>query len=76
MKYSGLVGYAGICPTCGKHEFPSKKIAKRAARQAHPGVHFSYYRCGTNWHYGHLPSRVLYGDMPRTSIGPRRKARP
>ncbi|WP_433235412.1 hypothetical protein ACQPYK_25295 [Streptosporangium sp. CA-135522] len=43
----------GAC-TCGSYRYASKKIAKLAARQIHPGRNLRAYRCGNYWHYGPL----------------------
>lgn len=43
----------GACPDCGKLMFTSRRIARRAARQAQQrGVHVTrVYRCGEYWHW-------------------------
>lgn len=61
-------GYIGHCSLCGKRCFSTKRWAKNAAKTAHPGDHFNAYKCGTYWHYGHLPQRVKLGDLPRNAI--------
>lgn len=43
----------GVCPTCGKRRYPTRRDARRAARLAHPGEHMRAYPCGSFWHLGH-----------------------
>lgn len=43
----------GVCPTCGKRRYPSRRDARKAARLAHPGDHLRAYLCGAFWHLGH-----------------------
>lgn len=62
----------GACPACGKLMFDSRKVAKAAARRAHPGERLNAYQCGDWWHYGHLMPYVKVGDTPRPA--PRRRA--
>ena len=56
------------CQPCGKRRYQSKRAAKTAARAGH-GKHLSAYRCphGDGFHIGHLPGRVIHGDLDRTS---------
>lgn len=52
---------------CGKRAYATRRQAKQAARDFHPGEHLSVYRCdrtGT-YHVGHLPMRVLRGRDDR-----------
>lgn len=42
--------HLGAC-TCGNDRYASKKVAKRAARQLHPGKNLRAYKCGDYWHY-------------------------
>lgn len=54
MKHPGNQ-YVGDCPDCGKHQFNTRRDAKRAARFLHPEDNQRPYRCGQFWHYGHTP---------------------
>lgn len=50
--------YIGICTTCGKKAFPTRKSARVALRDTHPELKASemnVYQCGQFWHYGHRP---------------------
>ena len=44
------------CP-CGKAAFLTRKLARGAARDVHPGQHLQVYRCNQShdeaWHFGH-----------------------
>lgn len=45
------------CDACGKHTFPTRKLARKAAKTHHPNEDLNAYRCvygGSGWHYGHL----------------------
>lgn len=50
--------------TCEKICFPTRKIARRAAR-LHHGKHKTPYRCGDHWHVGKLRPEVLSGALSR-----------
>lgn len=69
---TGAKAFIGVCPSCGKRSYPSKADAKKAVRQLHKkhGGHLSVYRCGTAWHFGHLPAAVRAGDATRDEIRP------
>lgn len=63
----------GIPPTvtcaCGKVGYLCRRDAKHIARQlGHRGL--STYRCPDSgyWHLGHLPKRVIAGEMSRDEI--------
>ena len=62
--------HCGYCRACGKFWYPSRKIAKTAARkQQLTGV--NAYPCAVReglWHLGHLPKRVAQGRASRESI--------
>lgn len=49
------------CPRCGKHSFPTRKEARRAARALFPYVALRAYQCGTAWHFGHTPPWIKQG---------------
>ncbi len=56
--HSGLVRLGPCAPCGGKHTYPSRKTARRAARTLHPGdSRLAAYACphrdGTYWHIGH-----------------------
>ncbi|GAA1768311.1 hypothetical protein [Nonomuraea bangladeshensis] len=42
----------GPCSECGRVRYVSKKAAKIAARQIHPGKKLRAFACGDYWHYG------------------------
>lgn len=50
--------HIGTC-ACGKRRYPTRRRAREAARQLHPGDHLSAYQCGDSWHFGHLDPSVL-----------------
>lgn len=60
----------GTCPTCLKKTWRTRKLAKRALQQAHPGSGLSVYPCPTRngYHYGHLSARVKHGDTDRRDL--------
>lgn len=39
----------GACAQCGKWSYPTREVAKRAARQF-TGIRKRAYRCGDSWH--------------------------
>lgn len=44
-----------ICSRCHKRTYPSRKIARSAARNNHPGERMNSYECPHHagwWHYG------------------------
>jgi hypothetical protein len=57
--------------TCDKICFPSRKIAKRAAR-THHGEHKTPYQCADHWHIGKLLPSVLKGRKTRGQVYRRR----
>lgn len=61
------VTWFGMCMTCDKHSYSSKKTAKAAARALHPGSGLRPYRCPADagWHIGHLASQVIRGKKSR-----------
>ena len=42
----------GSCKKCGRVRYASKRTAKAAARQLHPGQHLRAFQCGHYWHFG------------------------
>lgn len=48
--------------------YTEKKHAKQAGRAFHPGEHLNVYRCGSNWHYGHLHEDIVRGDITRGEL--------
>lgn len=48
--------------------YTEKKHAKQAGRAFHPGEHLNVYRCGSNWHYGHLHEDIVREDIVRGDI--------
>ncbi|MEQ4726256.1 hypothetical protein [Nonomuraea sp. B19D2] len=42
----------GYCKECGRVRYASKRMAKVAARQIHPGQNLRAFKCGDYWHYG------------------------
>ena len=60
-RFMGPIRGAYRC-TCGKWSYPTRKQARMASRQAHPGEVLNAYRCALAqeqrglevWHYGHL----------------------
>lgn len=44
----------GYCKECGRIRYASKRMAKVAARQMHPGQRLRAFACGDYWHYGPL----------------------
>lgn len=58
----------GPCPEprChGKIRYLTRTAARRRSRQLWPGNHFSEYRCGEFWHFGHLPPAIVAGRLSR-----------
>ena len=56
----------GYCRDCQKCLYGSRKEARRVARAHHNRM--PAYPCPvvtTMWHLGHLPGRVVYGDITR-----------
>ncbi len=43
----------GVCSRCGKRVYATRKAARKAARDLHPGEALQAYRCGSIWHIGH-----------------------
>jgi hypothetical protein len=58
----------GRC-VCGKWSYPSRKVAKKVARES-LHAHLGAYKCEHSeagyWHLGHLPSFVAAGRLPRS----------
>lgn len=42
----------GYCKQCGRVRYGTKRTAKVAARQMHPGQNLRAFKCGDYWHYG------------------------
>ncbi|MEV0149718.1 MULTISPECIES: hypothetical protein [unclassified Nonomuraea] len=42
----------GYCRECGRVRYASKRVAKVAVRQLHPGQNLRVFKCGDYWHYG------------------------
>ncbi|GGO63095.1 hypothetical protein [Nonomuraea cavernae] len=42
----------GCCTKCGRVRYGTKRTAKVAARQVHPGQNLRAFKCGDYWHYG------------------------
>ncbi|PRX66147.1 hypothetical protein B0I32_106283 [Nonomuraea fuscirosea] len=42
----------GYCKECGRVRYATKKRAKAAARQLHPGRNMRAFPCDTYWHFG------------------------
>lgn len=61
-------GSMHTCPTCGKRCYKTRAAAKRTRKRRFPGERMSVYLCGDLYHLGHLPSRVISGDKPRSDI--------
>jgi len=40
----------GLCPSCGKAIYRTRREAKRAARGMFPGQHHRPVQCGAAWH--------------------------
>lgn len=64
----------GECAYCGKQTYSSRKRAKLAIRQHHPGDStIAAYQCtgalkagfAGLWHIGHLFTEVVHGEMGR-----------
>ncbi|WP_375483288.1 hypothetical protein [uncultured Jatrophihabitans sp.] len=58
----------GRCSRCGKRSYPSRKLARQAARNYHGEGRLAPYQCPHNdqaWHNGHLPAAVRAGDVDR-----------
>lgn len=53
------------CPRCGKYGYTSKAEAKRVAREAHRGEAMNTYRCGGQYHIGHLSPAIRAGLTTR-----------
>lgn len=53
------------CPVWQKRAYPTRRLARLAARQAHPGERLSAYACGSHFHLGHLPQAVAGGFRDR-----------
>lgn len=56
------------CLYCGKRAYISRKEARKVARQIR-SHHLSAYRCGDQWHIGHLPKMVTNGHATRAELG-------
>ena len=67
---NGAALWIGLCQTCGKRSYPSKREARRARGQVagHDSRHLSVYRCGDWWHIGHLPRMIVRGDAARGEL--------
>lgn len=65
------------CPVCGKIAYLSRADARRAAKQldavGRREGRIRPYRCGDSWHLGHLPKRVVDGEISRDQLGPTRR---
>lgn len=60
---------SGVC-SHGKRLYPSRKLARKAARRAR-GHHLREYRCSDvegYWHIGHLPRVVMDGSFTATQV--------
>ncbi|WP_045746407.1 hypothetical protein [Actinoplanes rectilineatus] len=57
----------GSCEPCGKVNYASRKAARRAGRDFHPGQHIAAYACpsGPFWHLGNLTPGVICGRVSR-----------
>lgn len=58
----------GICGSCGKRGYSTRKAARRAARRLFPEHRMSAYQChdgGTSWHFGHQPAALKRGAIDR-----------
>jgi hypothetical protein len=62
----------GCCKECGRVRYASKRTAKAAARQIHPGKKLRAFECGDYWHYApHTAakkSRGFQGAQPTLVI--------
>ena len=55
----------GTCPNCGKVQYPTRRAARKAARELHPGEPgLRAYPCGAYWHFGHMPAAQRHGAYP------------
>lgn len=56
---------------CEKIRYGSKRAAKRARRRI-SDLGLRPYRClscdGAPWHLGHLPARILQGEVSRAEV--------
>lgn len=61
---------ASACPVCGKAKvrYPSRKVAQFIKRKFPGEKRLSVYRCGDQWHVGHLPAAVVYGAKGRREV--------
>ena len=41
---------AGRCAECGKSRYPTRALARKAARMVSPGRRLRIYPCGDYWH--------------------------
>jgi hypothetical protein len=63
----------GTCGACGKQTFVSRKKARQAAKDSHPGEQMTAYECRERpgsgvWHFGH--SHVWRHTSPLDPITP------
>jgi hypothetical protein len=58
--------------TCEKICFPSRKVARRAARLFH-GEHKAPYQCADHWHVGGLRPEILSGKRTRRQVYTRQR---
>jgi hypothetical protein len=66
-----VVDSAGLCPSCGKRRWLTKREARLVARRMTARVgRLHAYRCGEFWHLGHLPAVVVAGRLSRADLGP------
>ena len=62
----------GTCDVCGKQRYRSRAMAKKTAKQLFPGQHMNPYRCGEDWHIGHLFPAAIRGQVDRNAEAQRR----
>jgi hypothetical protein len=57
--------HIGLCNTCGKRCYRTRKAAKAVSKQQHPSEVLSVYRCGEFFHIGHKSYAVTRGLVER-----------
>lgn len=60
--------FIGRCTHCNKQCYTSRKEAKTDSKRVDPTAHWSVYRCGPYWHFGHMPDDVLEGKRARSAF--------
>lgn len=60
--------HLGHCRVCGRVRYSTKKIAKAAARQLHPGRHQRAFQCSDYWHIAPAEPISIRGARPTLTV--------